>query len=78
MKYGKLFRMLVDKYNFTPSKNRCSLLPYKELKSIAKIIYEDTKEMARILGVNNPLSNYVRQSKDVLTTTVYNALEMIY
>ena len=32
MKYGYLFRNYIEDFAHTPSTNRCSTLPYKELK----------------------------------------------
>ena len=36
MKYGYLFRNYMEDYEHIPSTNRCSTLPYKELKLMAK------------------------------------------
>lgn len=82
MKYGKLFREYikdyVEDYAHMPSTNRCSTLPYKELKLIAKTLYKDVKEDCERWKNVNPLFNYTRMPADTLAKAVYKALKYRY
>lgn len=78
MKYGPLFRGYIRDYNHTPSANRCTKMPYKELKQMAKNLYLDVKEECNMWNDNNPLSEYMRMSKEQLPNAVWNALVYMY
>lgn len=78
MKYGKLFRNFIDKFGFTPSTNRCSTLPYNELKTMAKFMYSDVKDFCNEYDRHNPLDMYMRQNHNELVLNVYNALNIMY
>ena len=78
MKYGKLFRNYMEDFNHTPSTNRCSTLPYKELKLMAKNMYNVIKNDVVHDNADNPLFGYMRKNKDELALSVYKALMLIY
>jgi hypothetical protein len=86
MKYGKLFREFIKSYDYTPSQNKCSLLSYKELKEMAKLMYPDIKEACNavewnhpmIKGVRNPLNRYTNQSHKELINNVYKTLTLLF
>lgn len=78
MKYGKLFRNYIEKYNHKPSTNRCSTLPYKELKQVAKNIYPDVKDCCYVFGDNNMLFEYMKMPHHQLSKAVYQALDYLY
>ena len=78
MKYGYLFRNYMEDYDHTPSTNRCSTLPYKELKLMAKNLYKTVKENCEIQKDENPLFNYTRMPADILVKAVYKALKYLY
>jgi hypothetical protein len=78
MKYGKLFRDYIEKYNHEPSTNRCSTLPYKELKQMAKNIYPDVKRSCDIFKDNNMLFEYMKMPHYQLSKAVYQALDYLY
>ena len=78
MKYGKLFTNFIDKFNFVPSSNRVSTLPYNELKRMAKEMYAEVKEFCEFEERKNPLDMYMRQSKQELIMNVYQALNIVY
>ena len=67
MKFGKKFSKLIAIYPefVNLSANRCSKLSYKELKSIAKVLYPNNKEL---------LHKYVNNSHQNLAKLVYTAL----
>lgn len=79
MKYGPLFRNYIKEFAHIPSTNRCTTLPYKELKIMAKNMYPTLKsdEVARHIR-KNPLVNYMRMPKNELTLAVYEALNLMY
>jgi hypothetical protein len=68
MKFGKLFKKLIAIHpEFANlSANRFSALTYKELRSIAKVLYRPA----------NPgrLTWYMRQNHDTLAKSVYSTL----
>lgn len=78
MKYGKLFRDYIEKHNHKPSTNRCSTLPYKELKQMAKNIYPDVKHCCDIFADNNMLLGYMKMPHHQLSKAVYQALDYLY
>lgn len=78
MKYGKLFTNFVNKYNFKPSTNRVSTLPYNELKRMAKEMYSEVKDFCESEDRRNPLDMYMRQCKNELVLNVYQALNIVY
>ena len=75
MRDGPLFRCYKEDFNHAPSTTRCSTLPYKELKQMAKNLYPDTKSAVRVM---NPLKNYQRKDKNNLAIAVYDALRILY
>lgn len=79
MKYGRLFKNYMGDFDHTPSNNRCTLLPYNELKTMAKNMYPIIK-LDMIAGHvrHNPLTNYMRLSKNELALAVYDALNLMY
>ena len=79
MKYGKLFKSYIEDFNHLPSNNRCTLLPYNELKIMAKNMYPIIKQ-DKIAGHvrHNPLVNYMRMTKNNLAIAVYDALNLMY
>lgn len=85
MKYGKLFREFIKAYDYTPSQNKCSLLSYKELKEMAKLMYPDIKEAGNavawnnpMVDVRNPLNKYMNQSHQELINNVYKTLTLLF
>jgi hypothetical protein len=79
MKYGPLFRNYIEDFAHTPSTNRCTTLPYTELKQMAKNMYPTIKSDVRAHHVrNNPLVNYMRMPKQELAVAVYEALNLMY
>jgi hypothetical protein len=72
MKYGKLFRGLQGEFpQFNKlSGNRCSTLPYKELRNVAGTLY---RAGMKVVG-----SDYMRTSKDELAGRVFRALTTRY
>jgi len=78
MKYGRLFRNYIEDFAHTPSTNRCSTLPYKELKLMAKNMYPIIKDEIIIDNINNPLINYQRKDQEELAISVYEALNLMY
>lgn len=78
MKYGYLFRNYIEDFAHTPSTNRCSTLPYKELKLMAKNLYKAVKEQCEQWNDANPLFNYTRMPADKLAKAVYKALDYLY
>lgn len=68
MNYGKLFKKLIANYpEFANlSANKCSLLTYKELRAIAKVLYHTNKDI---------LSHYFLKSKENLAKAVYMAMK---
>lgn len=78
MKYGKLFRDYIEHYNHKPSTNRCSTLPYKELKQIAKNIYPNVKQFCDVFGDYNILFEYMKMPHHKLSKAVYQALDYLY
>ena len=78
MRYGPLFRNYIEDYNHTPSTNRCTTLSYKELKQMAKNMYNNVKELCEEYADENPLTNYTRMTKAELPLAVYNALTYLY
>ena len=67
MKFGKLFKKLILTYpEFANlSANRCSLLTYKELRAIAKVLYPANKDI---------LARYFFKTKKELAEAVYTAM----
>lgn len=70
MTFGKLFTKLIQQYPefATLSANRCSLLTYKELKSMAKKLYPTNKDI---------LVGYMRKSREDLAAIIYKALKTL-
>ena len=66
MKFGKLFTKFLVKYpDVKLTANRCSNLPYAELKMMAKVMYPNN------VGIPH---YYMRMSHPLLADTVYSAL----
>lgn len=79
MKYGRLFRNYIEDFAHTPSTNRCSTLPYKELKLMAKNMYHIIKNDIVLDDIDrNPLINYQRMNQNELAVSVYEALNLMY
>ena len=78
MKYGKLFRDYIEKYNHKPSTNRCSTLSYKELKQMAKNMYPNVKQRCIIFAEDNMLLGYMKMSHHQLSKAVYQALDYLF
>lgn len=79
MKYGPLFRNYIEDFAHTPSTNRCTTLPYVELKQMAKNMYPTIKSDYNAGHVRyNPLSDYMRMPKQALAVAVYEALNLMY
>lgn len=78
MKYGKLFRDYIKTYNHRPSTNRCSTLPYKELKQMAKNMYPNIKQRCDVFGAHNILFEYMKMPHHRLSKAVYQALDYLY
>lgn len=78
MKYGKLFKAFVSKYNYKPTDTRCSKLSYRELKYMAKLMYYDVKIAVNGSPILNPLNGYMRFSNHVLKQRVYEALKLLF
>lgn len=78
MKYGYLFRNYIKDFAHIPSTNRCSTLPYKELKLMAKNLYKIVKEEFEQWNEESPLFNYTRMPADKLAKAVYKALDYLY
>lgn len=78
MKYGYLFINYIDDFKHTPSTNKCSTLPYKELKAMAKNMYKTVKDECELWDDENPLFNYTRMPADKLAKAVYKALDYLY
>ena len=78
MKYGELFKDYINKYNHKPSTNRCSTLPYKELKQMAKNLYPDVKQCCDIFAEDNMLLGYMKMPQPQLALAVYQALDYLY
>lgn len=78
MKYGKLFKAFVSKYNCRPSDTRCSKLSHGELKYMAKLMYCDVKNAVDGSPILNPLNGYMRFSNLVLKQRVYAALKLLF
>ena len=70
MKFGKLFKKLIAKYpEFSNlSANRCSLLTYKELRAIGKVLYPTNKEI---------LKKYFSMNKEDLAKNIYLAMSRL-
>ena len=73
MNYGKRFTKYINRFPDAerPSANRCSMLSYRELRTMAKNMY----------SVNNntrgALNNYQRTPQAGLANMVYRALDEI-
>lgn len=69
MKYGKLFRKFQSEFNGfnNLSANRCSELPYKELRDVAGTLYRAGEK-------GHIKSDYMRTNRALLAGNVYNAL----
>lgn len=78
MKYGKLFKHYINDYNHSPTTNRCSTLPHKELKLMAKNMYMDAKRFTMLYEEPNPLTKYQQMNHSELILAVYNALNILY
>ena len=78
MKYGKLFKAFVSKYNYKPTDTRCSKLSYRELKHMAKLMYYDVKNAVDGSPILNPLNGYMRFPDFVLEQRVYTALKILF
>lgn len=73
MKYGKLFRGLQAEFKGFDnlSANRCSELPYNELKKVAGTLYR--------AGIRDDIKHdYMRTNRARLAQNVYNALSKRY
>jgi hypothetical protein len=68
MKFGKLFTKLINRFPqfVNLSANKCSLLTYKELREIAKILYKHYP---------NDLQKYFMKPHEELAKMVYTALK---
>ena len=73
MKFGKLFKNYMNNYPNAalPTANRCSMLPYNELRSMAENMYHANRE------TKVELYHYQNMNKRELTNAVYRALGAI-
>jgi len=73
MKFGKLFKNYMNNYPnaAVPTANRCSKLPYNELRSMAKNMYHANRD------TKVELNHYQNMTKRQLTHAVYRALGAI-
>lgn len=78
MKYGKLFKEFINAFGFYPIANKCSALPYSDLKLMAKYMYGDVVDVCADEDIPNPLEAYMRQSKELLSRNVYTALRILF
>ena len=70
MAFGKRFNAYMKKYPnaAVPSANRCSQLPYNELRTMAKTMYYDNRD-SKI-----QLYRYQNMTKTNLANAVYHAM----
>jgi hypothetical protein len=73
MKYGKKFTKYMNTFPNAakPSANRCSALPYNELKAMAKNIYHNNRD-AKV-----ELYKYQNMPKNELVNSVFRALDTL-
>lgn len=69
MAFGKRFKAYMKRYpNVNPTANRCSELPYVELRSMAKNLYFENNESKEYL------QKYQNMKHQDLSNAVYHAM----